>query len=191
MRVNLAKCTTATILSILWNAAQAAGDPFSVSMLYGQKYLDQGDWFATDSQSEKGVGMTFQQPDMPVLWVGSLSQSHDAGTDTTNFIAPFKLSGKTTELAAGARKNLTEGASKVFVEGGLLYVSATLKGVNLATGESGRDFHSALGLWLGGGLDFMITPVVSAGGLIRMSLANAGSDALGGTHFGLYAAFHF
>ncbi len=174
-----------------YDNAEAAGDAYSVSMLYGQKYLDQGDWGAADSQREFGVGVTFQQPDVPVLWVGNLSRSSDAGTDTTNFGVPLRLSGKTTELSGGVRKNLTEGASKIFVEGGLLYVSATLKFTNLVTGESTRPSDRALGLWLGGGLDFMLNPVVSAGGLIRMSLAKAGSDALGGTHFGLYAAYHF
>lgn len=174
-----------------YDNAEAAGDAYSVSMLYGQKYLDQGDWGAADSQREFGVGVTFQQPDVPVLWVGNLSRSRDAGTDSTNFEVPLRLSGQTTELSGGARKNLTEGASKVFVEGGLLYISASLKGVDLVTGDSVRDSDSALGLWLGGGLDFMITHVMSAGGLIRMSLAKAGDGALGGTHFGLYAAYHF
>ena len=179
------------IFIALYNGAQAADEAYSVSVLYSQKYLDQGDWGATDSQKEFGVGVTFQQPEVPVLWVGNLSHSRDAGTDSTNFDVPLRLSGKTTELSGGARKNLTEGASKIFVEGGLLYISATLKGTNLVTGESARGSDTALGLWLGGGLDFMINPVLSAGGLIRMSLAKAGSDALGGTHFGLYAAYHF
>lgn len=190
LRVNLAKCAAAILLSALWNAAQA-DDAYSVSVLYGQKYLDQGDWGAADSQREFGFGVTFQQPEMPVQWVGNFSRSRDAGNDFTNFDVPLRLSGETTELSGGARKNLTEGASKIFVEGGLLYISASLKGVDLVTGDSARDSDAALGLWLGGGLDFMLNPVVSAGGLIRMSLAKAGSDALGGTHFGLYAAYHF
>lgn len=182
----LIKHAATLILAMLWGTTQAADLSGSASLIYGHKYLDQGDWGAADSQSEFGLDVTYQVPEWPVPVVGYLLNSSGSGTDS-----PVKFSGKTTELGGGARKNLTEGSTKVFVEGGLVYVWASNKATNFVTGKSARGTDSTLGLWLGGGLDAMLTPTVSVGGLIRMSKSDAGSDSLGGTHFGLYAAYHF
>lgn len=189
--LTLIKYATAIMLIVLWGGAQAADNPISISVYYGQKYLDQSDWEPVESQSEIGVGMTYQQPDLPVIWVGNLLRSSDTGTDTTIPASPAKASGKTTQLSGGARKNFTEGSTKVFAEGGLLLASITLKDIDAATGLPERTTGSALGLWLGGGLDAMLTPVISVGGLIRISQASKQNFSFGGTHFGLYAAFHF
>jgi len=186
----LAKYAVAIILTTLWGGAHAAGDSISISVHYGQKYLDQSDWEPVESQSEFGVGTTFQQPGMPFIWVGDLLLSSGSSSDYTSFPVPIKASGETTELSVGARKDLTEGSTKVFSQGGLLYISAKNKATNLATNISASDSGAALGLWLGGGLDAMVTPAISVGGLIRISRADAGS-AIGGIHFGLYAAYHF
>lgn len=182
----LIKHAAILMLAMLWGTTQAADLSASASLVYGHKYLDQGDWGSADSQSEFGLDMTYQIPEWPVPVVGYLLNSSGSGTDS-----PVKVSGKTTELGGGARKNLTEGSTKVFVEGGLVYIWASIKATNLVTEKSERGTNSALGLWLGGGLDAMLTPTVSVGALIRMSKADAKSDSLGGTHFGLYAAYHF
>ncbi len=184
------KHVIAMMLVTLWGVAQAAGNSISVSVFYGQKYLTESDWDPIESQKEFGLGMTLQAPDLPVVLVGNLLRSSDSATDSTSFNSPIKFSGKTIELSVGARKNLTEGPTKVFGEGGLLYISATRKVTNLVTEVSEPDSASAFGFWLGGGLDVMLSPVISVGGLIRMSSTYAGSDSLGGTHFGLYAAYH-
>ena len=187
----LIKHAATWVLATLWSTVQAADFSGSATVIYGHKYLDQGDWGPIESQSELGVGITYQVPEWPVPVVGYLLSSSGSGTDSKSFASPVKATGKTTELSGGARKNLTEGSTKVFVEGGLVYIAATLNATNLVTGASDRGTSSALGLWLGGGLDAMLTPTVSVGGLIRMSKADAKGDSLGGTHFGLYAAFHF
>ncbi len=186
----LIKHAAALMMATLWSTAQAAGLSGSASLIYGHKYLDQGDWGPVDSQSEFGVGVTYQVPEWPVPVVGYLLFSSDSGTDSTTS-SSVKVTGKTTEFSGGARKNLTEGSTKVFVEGGLVYISAKGTGKDPITDKPLLSSDSALGLWLGGGLDAMLTPTVSVGGLIRMSKADAKSDSLGGTHFGLYAAYHF
>jgi len=179
------------VLATLWGGAQAAGNLGSVSVFYGQKYLNQNDWEPNESQSETGLGVMFQQPDWPVAVVGNYFRSSDSAIDSINFDPPVKTNAETTEISAGARKDLTEGAIKVFVDGGLVSISAKIKGVDTVTGESLTVSDSAAGLWLGGGMDVMLGSAVSFGGIVRMSKADKNGSALGGTHFGIYAAYHF
>ena len=115
----LAKYAVAIILTTLCGGVQAndllsTKDAVSLSALYGQKYLDQSDWEPVESQSEFGVGTTFQQPGMPFIWVGDLLLSSGSSSNSKLFTAPTKASGDTTELSVGARKDLTEGSTKVF-----------------------------------------------------------------------------
>lgn len=175
------------MLATLCGGAQAA-DSYSVSVLYGKKYLN--DWDPIDSQSEFGVGVTFLPPNWPFIGVVNYMRSKDSATDTTES-PPIKLSGQTAELNFGVRKNLTDEAIKVFAEGGLAYLSAKYKIVETVTGESVRDSESSLGLWLGAGVDVMVGNSISVGGLIRMSKGRDMELSIGGTHFNLYATYHF
>jgi hypothetical protein len=188
--MKLTKYAVGVVLATLWGGAQAAGI-FNVSAHYGQKFLNQVDWEPTETQSEIGLGLTFTEPGWPVEMVWNFLHSSDSGTDSGNPNAALKVSADTTELSYGARKNLTEGAVKVFAEGGLVSISATSKGIDTVTGDSVTISDSALGLWLGAGVDVMLGNAVSVGGLVRLSKADASDSALGGTHFGLYAAYHF
>lgn len=183
----LAKQVAATLMFATLCGGTQAADSYSVSLLYGKKYLN--DWEPIDSQSEFGLGMTFLPPAWPVTGVVNYSRSKDSATDTTES-PPEKYSGQTTELNFGVRKNLTDEAIKVFAEGGLAYLSAKYKIVPVA-GESRRDSGSSLGLWLGAGVDIMVGNSISVGGLIRMSKGRGMELSIGGTHFNLYATYHF
>lgn len=174
------------MLATLCGGAQAA-DSYSVSVLYGKKYLN--DWDPIDSQSEFGVGVTFLPPTWPFIGVVNYMRSKDSATDTTES-PPEKHSGQTAELTFGVRKNLTDEAIKVFAEGGLAYLSAKNKIVP-AAGNSRRDSGSSLGLWLGAGVDVMVGNSISVGGLIWMSKGRDMELSIGGTHFNLYATYHF
>lgn len=186
-RSKRAKQIAATMmLATLCGGAQAA-DSYSLSVLYGKKYLN--DWKPIDSQSEFGVGMTFLPPAWPFIGVVNYLRSKDSGTDTTKS-PPEKHSGQTAELNFGVRKNLTDEAIKVFAEGGLAYFSAKYKIVPVA-GETRRDSASSLGLWLGAGVDVMVNNSISVGGLIRLSKGRDMEPSIGGTHFNLYATYHF
>lgn len=187
-RSKRAKQIAATMmLATLCGGAQAA-DSYSVSALYGKKYLN--DWEPLDSQSEFGLGVTFQPPTWPFIGVVNYLRSKDSGTDTIESL-PLKYSGQTAELNFGVRKNLTDEAIKVFAEGGLAYLSAKFKIVETVTGESERDSGSSLGLWLGAGVDVMVNNSISVGGLIRLSKGRYMEPSIGGTHFNLYATYHF
>ena len=184
----IAKQVAATMMFATLCGGTQAADSYSVSVLYGKKYLN--DWEPIDSQSEFGLGMTFLPPAWPVTLVGNYLRSKDSATDTTES-PPEKHSGQTTELNFGVRKNLTDEAIKVFAEGGLAYLSAKYKIVQTVTGESVRDSASSLGLWLGAGVDVMVGNSISVGGLIRMSKGGDMEPSIGGTHFNLYATYHF
>ena len=185
------KYAAAIVLATLWGGAQAAG---TFSVLYGQKSLEKSDWEPLDSQSELGFLVTFQQPDWPLAFAGSYLSSEDSYTETAFFTVPVKITAETTEVSFGIRKNLSEERVKVFVEGGLASISAkiTVKPTGFA---SSSDSDSAMGFWFGAGLDAMVGDSVSIGGLVRLSSANVTLGdvdvAAGGTHFGLYAAYHF
>jgi hypothetical protein len=186
--MKLTKYAAAFMLATLSGGAQAEGI-FSVSALYGQKYLEQVGWEPNESQSEIGAGLTFSEPEWPVVLVWNYLQSSHSAISTTT--APGeKISADTKELSFGVRKKLTEGATNVFAEGGVVSISAS--GMNPT--KSGDQFSTvsatALGLWLGAGLDVMVGNSVSVGGLIRMSKSAITQPDVGGTHFAFYATYH-
>ena len=57
------------------------------------------------------------------------------------------------------------------------------------------DSDSAIGFWIGTGVDLMLTDTFSVGLLARLSRANVElfdtSGKAGGTHIGIFAAYHF
>ena len=177
----IAKSLATLLLATLGTATQAE-ESFSVSGLYAKKYLHQTDWEPIETQTEFGLGGTYPLPNWPVTVVGHYLRSKGSGTN---------VSGETTELSFGARQNLTEGATKIFAEGGLAYILGKKKFENSTTGESTKESDSRLGLWLGAGLDVMVSNTISLGGLVRLSKADENGSALGGIHFGVYAAYHF
>ena len=185
----IAKSLATLMLATLCAGAQAE-ENFSVSVLYGKKYLHQTDWEPTEAQTELGLGGTYPLPNWPVIMVGHYLRSTSSGTDPVKFPG-LNVNGSTTELSFGARKNLTEGATKIFTEGGLAFISGKKKFENSATGESTGSSDSRLGLWLGAGLDAMVSNAISLGGVVRLSKADENGSALGGIHFGIYAAYHF
>ena len=180
---------TAVFLAMLANGAQASDN---VSIIYGQKSLEASDWESVDLQTEFGVGVEFQKPEWPVALVASYLTSKDSATVPVPGVN-LELTGKTTELGIGARKYLTDSDVRFFVEGGLASVSAEI--TVGALGVSSSDSGSAVGFWLGAGVDMMMGDVLSLGFFARLSDATvdlAGVDgAAGGTHVNVFAAYHF
>ena len=182
--MKLLKYAVAMMLATTSAGTQAAGI-FSVSAIYGQKYLGQAGWEPNESQSEIGAGLTFSEPGWPVELVWNYLQSSHSAISTTT--APGeKISADTKELSFGVRKNLTEGSTKIFAEGGVVQISAS--GMNPT--PLGTQSATALGLWLGAGLDVMVGNSISVGGLFRMSKSSVTQPDVGGTHFALYATYH-
>jgi len=186
--MKLMKYAVAIVMATLSGGAHAAGI-FSVSALYGQKYLEQVGWEPNESQSEIGAGLTFSEPEWPIILVWNFLQSSHSAISTTT--APGeKISGDTMELSFGVRKKLTEGSTKVFAEGGVVSISASGMNPTISGDQLSTESATALGLWLGAGLDVMVGNSVSVGGLIRMSKSAINQPDVGGTHFALYATYH-
>lgn len=190
IKLTFTKYALATLLAMSAVGAQAGG---SLSVMYGNKSMDKNDWEPLDSQTEIGFGVAYQQADWPLAMVVSYTSSEDSFTDDMSFTVPVKFKAETTEVDFGVRKNVTEDKAKVFIEGGLGLISAKITASDSVTSESESD--SAMGFWFGAGLDVTVADAVSVGALVRISNASVtlfDFDAeAGGTHFNVFAAYHF
>lgn len=186
-----AKSAVALLLALLANGTYAAG---TVSLMYGGKSLDKSDWEPVESQNELGFGIEIQEPAWPVALVASYLNSDDSAAVLDPDIGiTVSATGKTTELAIGARKYLAEERTRFFIEGGVVSVSAELE--IGAFGWTISDTDSAIGYWFGAGVDAKLDDSLSIGLLGRVSDATVrlyGSDGdAGGSHFNVFAAYHF
>jgi hypothetical protein len=210
--LTLTTYAAAITLATLCGGAQAAG---TVQILYGTKSLD-SDWKPLESQSEFGFGVAYRQSEWPVLVVASYLTSEDSTTRSglieyklDTYPATDKFTANTQEIGIGIRKNLSAEAIRLFIEGGLATISARLI-EKLAVPAIGYDVSSttsdsAIGVWFGAGLDVLVSEMVSIGASARISNATvrfptrdpdtgAGlteNIKAGGTHFNVYAAYHF
>ncbi len=183
------KFAMATILLTLTNGVYAAGN---FSVMFGNKTLAESDWRPVESQTEYSLGFEFQNPGWPLALVMTYSNSQDSAAIPI-FSGDVKMTGETTALNIGARKYLTKDHVRVFVEGGLTSISATIdfefQGVSASVSDS------ATGYWFGAGADAMVSNALSVGVLGRMSNASvtlAGNEfEAGGTSVGIFAAYHF
>ncbi len=189
-KLTLTKYVLAVLLVISSVGAQASG---SLSVMYGKKSMDKNDWEPLDSQTEIGFGVAYQQAGWPLAIVGSYMSSEDSFTDNVSFTTPVKFKAETTEVDFGVRKNVTEDSAKFFIEGGIGSISAKITASD--SSSSGSESGSAMGFWFGAGIDVTVADAVSVGALVRISNASVtivDTDAeAGGTHFNVFAAYHF
>lgn len=210
-KTTLAKYAVALLIATLCGGAQAAG---SFSVLYGQKSLN-SEWDPFDSQTEFGFGIAFKQSQWPVSVVGSYLSSSDSLSESgdgflgNNFVTiKQEIEASTEEVGLGIRKYLSEEQAKFFIEAGLASISGKLKNTVSANGQvviSESISDSAMGFWFGAGVDMKVADAVSVGMAVRLSNATLTFSATdpdtgeeisedfkgGGTHFNVYAAYHF
>jgi len=189
-KIAIVTFATVILLGTLVSGTYAAGN---VSLMFGNKSLDKDDWEPTDSQTELGLGFELQKPEWPAAVVVSYLSAEDSAT-VTDVGLDLKLTLKTTELGVGARKYLTKDSARFFVEGGLASISADTKVGVLGISVSFSD--SAIGFWVGTGVDIPVADALSLGLLARISRASVspggiGNVEAGGTHLGAFVAYHF
>lgn len=192
------KCAVVFASFIFISSAHAAG---SISLMYGNNSLSKSDWEPLESQTGYGMGFEYKEPDWTASFVISYLTSEKS--DSLNIYYPFpingtyytKITGGTTELAFGARAYKPLNGAKVFIEGGLANITATLEVSLPAYPLSTSDSESTIGLWFGGGLDYSVRKDISIGGLLRISTGSVDfsgvSVDVGGTHLNIFASYHF
>ena len=105
---------------------------------------------------------------------------------------------ETSELTVGARKPFHSGSGFVpFVEGGLAYINlkVSFNGNIGSTPAAFSDKDSAVGYWLGGGINVAVGERTIVGATLRYSAAEvtlSGDDySAGGFHFGVNVGLGF
>lgn len=181
-------CAAALLLTLATPANAAKLPESSISVLLGQKTLDDNDWEPVESQVEWGVIADLGRKDSVANLVISYLSSSD---DSTQGGADF--TGETWELGLGIRKPFRLDAGLApFIEVGAAYVDATLERRGVSPGENS---DSAFGVWGGVGVGFAVGERVSVGALVRYTAAEVtllGADReAGGLHFGVTAGIGF
>ena len=214
MRSRLMSCVVAITVAFMSSAAMAAKDSgktkkepapvrkssasdivYTPGAFYGTKSLNKSDWAPLESQSEWGLDVAIENPDWPYTIVAVYSSSKASGK-TTSDIPGVEFDGSTGEIGLGLR-HIIEGDSDVmsfFIEGGAVQISAEYSGTDTTTGDKLSDSGSAIGYWIGGGIDYLVTDTISVGLEARMSAADVklfgGEVGAGGTHLGVTLRYH-
>ena len=197
--LNTVSTITSTALSaLLFIAAPAAhaddtqadGWTGNVSGYVGYKSVDDKDWPELDSQGSVGVISDFGKQSWPVSIAADLifaGTHHESGVN--------KDTGGTMEMHLGVRKVFSLGDSSFspYVGGGVAIVFASLE--REVAGVTVDDDETALGVWIGAGVYYAITPHFNLGLDVRYSKAEATlfdvDRKAGGLSAGLTIGYHW
>ena len=162
----------------------------NVSAYVGHKSVDEDDWPNLDSQRSVGVISDFRKQSWPVSIAADLIF---AGDDHRN--GGSEDTGGTMEMHLGARKVFSLGDSSFspYVGGGVAIVFASLE--REVAGVTVDDDETALGVWIGAGVYYAITPHFNLGLDVRYSKAEATlfdvDRKAGGLNAGLTIGYHW
>lgn len=157
----------------------------NINFILGQKNLDSSDWEPLDEQTEFGLMMDFKGAGMPLSIAADILVSYD---DTSYY--GYNIEGETREFDFGIRKyfSITNQFSP-YIGGGLALIRGEF------SGPGGSDDDNGFGIWFSGGARFTFNQIFNVGLDLRYSKAEinlVGVDGeAGGTHFLLFAGFHF
>ncbi len=172
--------------------AEAADNPWTgnVNFLLGAKALDEDDWDPIEDHGAFGVFLDFRRKSWPIsIAIDSLSSSAEEEVGSND------LEGTTRELGIGIRKiwEFENSSVRPFVGGGLAFIHAeqiSRNGFNAVL-----DDDTGVGIWLGGGVYWTVTPHFNIGMDFRVSGAEAelfNEDVeVGGASFGMLLGYHF
>ena len=169
---------------------QTDGWTGNVSGFLGRKFVDDADWPDLDSQRSAGVIFDFRKQSWPVSIAAdfiSAAAIHKSGAS--------EFTAGTAEVHLGARKIfvLESTSLRPYVGGGLAFVSATLE--DETTGVTLDDKETAVGVWVGAGAYYEITPRFILGLDVRYSKAEVSlfdkDRQTGGLNAGVTVGFHW
>ena len=175
---------------ILADEAQADNWTGNVSAYLGHKSVDDEDWPNLDSQRSAGVISDFRKQSWPVSIAADLIF---AGDDHKN--GGIEDTGGTMEIHLGARKVFTLDNSRFspYVGSGVAIVAASLE--REIVGVTVDDDETALGVWVGAGAYYAVTPRFNVGLDVRYSKAEVNlfdiDRKAGGLNAGLTIGYHW
>jgi len=175
---------------ILADKAQADDWTGHVSAYLGHKSVDEDDWPNLDSQRSAGVISDFGKQSWPVSIAADLIFAGD-----THKNGDIEDTGGTMEMHLGARKVFTLGNSALspYIGGGVAIVVSSLE--YESAGVTVDDDDTAVGVWIGAGAYYAVTPHFSLGLDVRYSKAEVNlfdmDRKAGGLNAGLTIGYHW
>lgn len=127
-----------------------------ISLLLGQRSLDEDDWAPVEDQATFAVEYSLENPGAPVGWEVGLAASKEDG-DVRILNTNVDVEGTTSELYGGVRKSFGEPGATVrpYVGGGLSFINAELEVSVPGDSESADD--SSIAAYAHGGLAFDVS----------------------------------
>ncbi len=176
-------CVSALVLVLLAGvsgAAFAAGASGNINLLLGKHYLDDDVWDDLDLDEQDSIGLMFdiQPARWPVALAFDLLKSDESA---------HGIDGETQEIAGGVRwySPMVSNILRFYAGGGLALIEAEIED------EDDDDF----GIWLNGGLTFIIAKHVNLGLDVRYSTAEVelyGEDVdVDGLRTSFLIGYHF
>jgi opacity protein-like surface antigen len=180
--------------AVLAGAVSASGQTWTgnANLLLAGKRLDADQWQPTDREGELGLQTDFQRTNWPVAVAADLLAARSDASIAQNGFTEQRS--RTSELDLGARKYWRPGPHvSPYLGGGLALVTGELE--MMGPGGTVSDTDSGAGVWIGGGIKWILSDVFNIGIDAKLSHADVslfGSDKnAGGFHLGLLAGYHW
>jgi hypothetical protein len=175
-------CALVLVLLVVWSGAAfaAGGTSGNINLLLGKNYLDDGIWDDLDLDEQDSIGVMFDI--QPVRWPIALAFDFLKSDDSSRGI-----DGETQEIAGGVRwySPMMNNILRFYAGGGLALIEAEIEG----------EDDDELGIWLNGGLTFIIAKHLNLGLDLRYSMAEVelyGEDVdVDGLRASFLVGYHF
>jgi Outer membrane protein beta-barrel domain len=162
----------------------------NISGFFGAKVLDNHDWAPAEDHEEVGLVADLRSTTFPVgAEIRVLRSRSDTVFEPTT--AEF-IRLETSELDLGLRKTWDGGPNpRPYLSGGVAKIDADLTFVGTGTASD-----SATGIWVAGGVYWVLGGSLSLGADLMLSTAEVDFGTpvkadVGGGHFNLWLGFHF
>jgi len=176
-------CASTASVQAAPSASEPGGGQKHISVLLGERWLDDDDWSPVDDQTVIGIGFDMPLSSMPVQFEANLFRSKDESGS---------VEGITRELSAGVRKTFDVGQPELhpYVGGGLSLIKAEVDF------PGGDDDDSSAALYIHGGAGWDLAPQWQIGVDLRflfgsdIDLEGSSGDA-DYTQLALFVAYGF
>jgi Outer membrane protein beta-barrel domain len=120
-----------------------------IKVYLGQRSLDEDDWSPVEDQAALQLEYSHESPDDAVGWEVGIGGSADDDTIDVGF-GPQDVTLATGEFYGGVRKSFGAGNVRPYIGGGLSFINLDVEV------DSASEDDSSLGLYLHGGVEFLL-----------------------------------